>query len=57
MNCSPCYRCEDRRVGCHASCPKYLQFKKDNEAARKKIFNEKELRCALANVAKTKKDI
>lgn len=24
---NPCYKCEDRVVGCHCKCPKYIEFR------------------------------
>lgn len=30
----PCLNCEDRVVGCHSSCPLYLDFKKAVEEKR-----------------------
>lgn len=27
----PCYMCEDRTVDCHSNCPKYLEWKKNND--------------------------
>ena len=32
---SPCKDCRDRRVNCHAECPMYKRFEKENEQARK----------------------
>ena len=26
---SPCYKCSDRNLGCHATCDKYIKFRKD----------------------------
>lgn len=26
---SPCYKCPDRNPGCHATCDKYIKFRKD----------------------------
>ena len=23
---SPCYKCEERQLGCHSSCEKYLEY-------------------------------
>lgn len=28
---SPCYRCEERKVNCHAYCEKYLAFHNERE--------------------------
>ncbi len=29
-----CYGCKDRFVGCHATCPKYAEFRKELEEIR-----------------------
>ena len=36
MKQSPCRFCTERAVGCHSICPKYEQFRIENEAARTK---------------------
>lgn len=28
---SPCYKCEERHIGCHGKCEKYAAFKADLE--------------------------
>lgn len=39
---APCKDCEDRMVGCHSVCQKYIDFKKesDERKARNKIKRE-----------------
>lgn len=37
----PCYMCTERRIGCHADCEKYNDYRKKREA----VYNE---RAALA---------
>lgn len=32
---APCKDCEDREVGCHAGCEKYLAYKKEREKLNK----------------------
>lgn len=27
---APCMGCEEREVGCHATCPRYIQYQKEN---------------------------
>jgi len=34
----PCYQCKDRVVGCHSTCPKYIEFRK----GREKVYKERE---------------
>ena len=36
MTSAPCNECEDRCVGCHASCERYNAWTKTLEAAKKK---------------------
>lgn len=33
---APCYGCERREVGCHATCQGYKEFQAENEEAKKK---------------------
>ena len=35
MTDSPCIGCEKRRVGCHADCKDYAQWREDNEKIKK----------------------
>lgn len=32
---APCYRCPERAQGCHASCPSYLEYSRQQERVRK----------------------
>jgi len=32
INC--CFKCEDRKIGCHASCEKYKEFQVKNDKER-----------------------
>lgn len=34
MRQSPCRYCPDRALGCHGICPKYIEFRTENEKAR-----------------------
>ena len=29
---NPCYKCEDREVGCHSNCEKYKEFAKKRKS-------------------------
>lgn len=40
---APCKDCPDRYPGCHSKCPKYQQFKEDNEK-RKQAEQEQKRR-------------
>lgn len=31
VNPCPCRECDERYVGCHSRCPKYLEFRKTRE--------------------------
>lgn len=33
---TPCTECADRVLGCHSTCEKYAEFKKQNDAVNKK---------------------
>lgn len=35
---SPCKDCEERVLGCHSNCKKYLKFKKDTQEEKDKII-------------------
>ena len=37
---SPCYKCEDRRVGCHAECERYSAYRAKLEAWREVVMAE-----------------
>lgn len=39
MECNPCFGCEQRQVGCHASCEKHKAWSKA-ERARKDLANK-----------------
>lgn len=40
---APCRNCTDRVSRCHSVCPKYEEYRKNVEAAKKiKIFKERE---------------
>lgn len=39
---SPCYRCEERREGCHAVCKRYRAFAKRRRELSERIREENE---------------
>ena len=39
---APCKGCEFRKVGCHADCEDYLQFKAENDDRRETIHKNKQ---------------
>ena len=38
---NPCYKCAERKVGCHGKCEKYQEWNKKREELRQKIYKEK----------------
>lgn len=36
---APCYKCEDRVLGCHSTCEKYKLYKKENDALIEQMRN------------------
>lgn len=40
---NPCRDCEERYAGCHATCEKYITWKKEYDALQAKVRAEKEL--------------
>lgn len=41
MNDVPCNGCGERQVGCHASCPKYLEYRQNRIQSHRKVVSEK----------------
>ena len=37
---SPCYLCEDRKVGCHGKCEAYLKFKAKRDEINRKRYEQ-----------------
>jgi hypothetical protein len=48
MNKAPCKNCPNRKVGCHSTCQKYLDFRKEVDKINKIKFAEKEQRRLIA---------
>lgn len=40
----PCYECQDRTVGCHGKCEKYISWNKEHEKIRDAAHHEKQLK-------------
>lgn len=53
----PCKDCPNRQVGCHSTCEKYLDFRKEVDKINKTKFAEKEQRRLIAehNLALSKR--
>ena len=39
----PCYKCTKRVLGCHSTCDDYLEFKKINDANKKRRYEHEGL--------------
>lgn len=46
---APCKGCEDRKMGCHSKCEKYIEWKKATEERKKAI--EKQNQGIMAAIA------
>lgn len=44
----PCKDCPDRKVGCHSTCQRYLDFRKEVDRVNKIKFKEEEQRRLIA---------
>ena len=38
----PCLNCENRKMGCHSSCKKYAEFKRNIDEKKKLVRSQKE---------------
>lgn len=43
MTKGPCYECEDRVIGCHSNCKKYIQWAEERREVNAKIIREKNI--------------
>lgn len=39
----PCYKCEDRRVGCHIDCDRYIAVRKKMDEIKEKAQRERDI--------------
>ena len=39
----PCYKCEDRIVGCHSTCERYIAYRKETDEQNKLIQKNRNL--------------
>ena len=44
---APCYKCEDRSVGCHGDCPEYAKYIDIVESAKRKAIEESNVRITI----------
>lgn len=42
MKTSPCKDCEEREVGCHSTCEKYIEYKEIHEKETEAIKRERQ---------------
>lgn len=55
---APCKNCEDRNVGCHSKCEKYLAYAEYQKGVRQRRFAAGQIDTAIINnVYKTKRRI
>ncbi len=47
MNECPCHYCNNRAVGCHAECSKYIQLNEEHLALKGKIKEKQDLQRLL----------
>lgn len=40
----PCYKCEDREIGCHSVCGKYIEFAEYKRVEREKRYEDNAIR-------------
>ena len=56
-----CYKCEDRHMGCHGTCEKYIEAKKKHDEYKTKVFEketeEARMKGYLRNSARRMKTI
>lgn len=50
---TPCIDCADRKVGCHASCQAYKDWKEQHEAERMQIREQRNKRSEFADYKKS----
>lgn len=54
----PCRNCENREVGCHATCDRYINWKAEHIKSKRKRFEQKQTDyqyMAVASIRKAKR--
>ena len=54
----PCRNCEDRHVGCHGTCERYIDWKEKHIESKRKRFEQKQTDyqyMAVASIRKAKR--
>lgn len=41
---APCKDCEDRELGCHSKCEKYIEYKKCSDLKKEEIIKESRIK-------------
>ena len=50
----PCYKCDDRVIGCHSKCKKYIEWAASRRELNEKIARERNLNAlAIGHVVST----
>lgn len=45
-----CYKCEERTLGCHATCERYIEQSKANAKRREQEFNERQIKNVITGL-------
>jgi len=53
---SPCYKCEERKSGCHAGCPRYAEWREKREAEKEELRRKKREYHAVATYMKESRE-
>ena len=51
----PCRNCEDRHIGCHGTCEKYIDWKEKHIESKRKKFEQKQTEYQYMAVASMRK--
>lgn len=50
----PCKDCQDRHLGCHSDCKRYIECDQQFKEVKEKIYREKANTCALIKLQERK---
>ena len=39
----PCKNCQDRQIGCHINCPRYEEYRQQNEMIKRRKWEEQQV--------------
>ena len=59
---NPCYKCDDREVGCQITCPRRKEWLREEQEKKQRIWSARHADRVVdhfraTNIAKTKKEI